>query len=99
MRGVGREATLFGVLGLQPGEHRVEAVGKLAELVLPALELNPMRQRAVRGLARGRRDARQRSEHSAGKKPPSQQSENQQERQHDHSSRSKGTQEFVAAGR
>ena len=46
--GVGREPLLFGNVRFEPGEHRVEAVGELAELVVAAREPDPMRERAVR---------------------------------------------------
>ena len=36
--GVGREPLLFGDVRLEPGEHGVEGVGELAELVAAALE-------------------------------------------------------------
>ena len=44
---VGGESLLFGDVGFESREHRVEGVGELAELVLPAFELDPMGQRSV----------------------------------------------------
>ncbi len=35
--GVGRESLLFGDVGVEPREHRVEGIGELAELVVAAL--------------------------------------------------------------
>ena len=81
MRGVGREPLLLGVVCLEPREHRVESIRELAELVLAALEVDPMGQRSIRGGARGVRDASQRGEHPAGENPPSHEPEHQQETQ------------------
>src|SRR5262245_52476628 len=36
--GVGCESLLFGDVGFEPGEHGVEGVGELAELILATLE-------------------------------------------------------------
>jgi hypothetical protein len=38
--GVGGEALLFGVVGLELGEHGVEGVGEFAEFVFAAFELD-----------------------------------------------------------
>ena len=50
--GVGREPLLFGDVRFEPGEHGVEAVGELAELVVAACELGSggraIRSRPVR---------------------------------------------------
>ena len=48
-----------------------KAVGELAELVLTALQLDPVGERSVRGHAGGVGDASQRGEHAAGEEPPS----------------------------
>jgi hypothetical protein len=40
--GVGRESLLFGYVSFEPREHGVEAVGELAELVLTAVQLDPV---------------------------------------------------------
>ena len=53
VRGVGGEPLLLGDVGLQPGQHRVEAVGQLAELVVAAFQPDPVGQRAAVA-ARGR---------------------------------------------
>ncbi len=42
VRRVRREPPLFGVVGFEPREHRVEAVGELAELVVAAFQLDPV---------------------------------------------------------
>ena len=42
--GVGGESLLFGYVRFEPGEHGVEGVGELAELVLMALQLDPVRE-------------------------------------------------------
>ena len=46
---------LFGDLGFEPGEHGVEAVGELAELVVAALQPDPVGERSVRGHCEWRR--------------------------------------------
>ena len=81
--GVGCESLLLGDVCFEPREHGVEAVGELAELVLTPFQLDPVGERSVRGHACGVGDASQGSEHAAGEKPPSQQTEHQQERHHD----------------
>ena len=40
--GVGCESLLFGDVRFEPREHGVEAVGELAELVLTAVQLDPV---------------------------------------------------------
>ena len=80
--GVGGEPLLLGDVRLEPGEHGVEGVGELAELVLAALQPDPVGERSVRGQAGGVGDAGQRGEHAAGEEPPADQAEHQQERQH-----------------
>ena len=77
---------------------RVEGVGELAELVSAAFQLDPVGERSGRGHACGVGDASQRGEHLAGEKPPSHETEHEQERQHDRRLRSEGAQE-VGAGR
>ena len=42
--GVGCESLLFGDVCFEPGEHGVEGVGELAELVLMAFQLDPVRE-------------------------------------------------------
>ena len=81
--GVGREPLLFGDVRFEPGEHGVEAVGELAELVVAAREPDPVGERSGRRHAGGVGDARQRSEHPAGEQPPADEAEHQQERQHE----------------
>ena len=72
VRRVGGEPPLFGDVGFEPREHRVEAVGELAELVVPALQLDAVRERPVRSPARGIRDpARGTSMRPARNHPPS----------------------------
>ena len=96
--GVGCESLLFGDVCFEPREHGVEGVGELAELVAAALQLDPVGERSVRGHACGVGDASQGGEHAAGEKPPSQETEHQQERQHDGRARSEGAQEVGAVG-
>ncbi len=79
---------LFGDVCFQPREHDVEGVGELTELIAAARELDSVRKRSARGLARGLRDASQRGEHAAGEKPSPDETEHQQERQSDGSGRS-----------
>ena len=69
-----------------------------ALLVSAAFQLDSVGERSVRGRACGVGDASQGSEHAAGEKPPSQQTEHQQERQHFGGPRSESAQEVVAAG-
>ena len=96
--GVGGESLLFGDVCFEPREHGVEGVGEFAELVLAALQLDPVGERSVRGQAGGVGDAGQRREHAAGEKPPSQQAEHQQERQHRGCLRGEGAQQVGAVG-
>ena len=70
--GVGCESLLFGDVCFEPREHGVEGVGELAELVVAALQLDPVGERSGRGHACGVGDAGQGGEHAAGEKPPSQ---------------------------
>ena len=79
VRRVGGEPPLFGDVRLESREHRVEAVGELAELVVPALQFDAVRERPVRSPARGIRDPSQGHEHAAGEEPSAQQAERQQE--------------------
>ena len=97
--GVGREPLLFGDVRFEPREHGVEGVGELAELVVAALQLDPVGERPVRGHAGGVGDAGQRGEHAAGEEPPSHETEHQQERQHRGCPRSEGAQEVGARDR
>jgi hypothetical protein len=97
VRGVGCESLLFGDVCFEPGEHGIEAVGEFAELVLTSFQLDPVGERSVRGHACGVRDSSQGGEHPAGEKPPSQQTEGQQERHHDCCDRSEIAQEVGVA--
>ncbi len=90
--GVGCESLLFGDVRFEPREHGVEGVGELAELVVAARQLDPVGERSVRGHACGVGDAGQGGEHAAGEKPPSQETEHQQERQHDGRDRAEAVQ-------
>ena len=96
--GVGGEPLLFGDLRLEPREHGVETVGQLAELVPAPLQLDPVRQRAPRRPARGVGDPRERGEHAAGEKPPSQEAERQEEHQGPGRLGDEGTHEVVPSG-
>ena len=98
VRGVGGESLLLGDLGLEAREHRVEAVGELAELVVAARQFDPMRERPARRPASGFGDARQRREHPAGEDPPAQQTEQQQEEQRPGRRRHEGAHEIAAIG-
>ena len=80
--GVGCESLLFGDVCFEPCEHGVEGVGKLAELVSAARKPDSIGRRSGRGHACGVCDASQGGEHPAGEKPPSQETEDQQKRQH-----------------
>ncbi len=59
VRRVGREPPLLGHVRLEPGQHRVEGVGELAELVLAARQPHAVRERSRGRRAGGVRDARQ----------------------------------------
>ena len=59
--GVGGEPLLFGDVCFEPREHGVEGVGELAELVVAALQPDPVGERSGRGHARGVGDAGQRA--------------------------------------
>ncbi len=95
--GVGRESLLFGDVSFELAEHGVEGVGELAELVSAARELDSVGERSVRCDACGVRDVAQRGKHPAGEKPPSQKTEDQQERHHDGRDRSEIAQEIGVA--
>ena len=86
--GVGCEPLLFGDVCFEPREHAVEGVGELAELISAAFQLDPVGERSGCRHACGVCDAGQRGEHLAGEKPPSQESEHEQERVHDRRLRS-----------
>ena len=86
--GVGRESPLLGDVRFEPREHRVEAVGELAELVLTSFQPDPVGERSVRGHACGVGDAREGGEHAAGEQPSPHETEHQQERHHDRRERS-----------
>ena len=96
--GVGGESLLFGDMGFELREHGVEGVGELAELVVPAVQLDPVGERSARSQARGVGDAGQGGEHPAGEKPPSHETERQQARQHDGRDRSEAVQGVGAVG-
>ena len=98
VRGVRREPLLFGVVGLELREHRVEGVGELAELIAAAREPDPVGQRSIRGDAGGGRDARQWSEHPAGQEPPSDETDHQQGHQHEDRGGSERSQEVGTVG-
>ena len=53
--GVGREPLLLGDVRLEPREHGVEGVGELAELVVAALQPDPVGERSGRGQCGWRR--------------------------------------------
>ena len=81
MRGVGCEPLLFGGVCFELRKHRIEAVGKLAELVVATLQLDPMGERSRRSPAGRIRDAGQRREHPAGEEPSTDEPEDEQDRQ------------------
>ena len=93
VRGVGGESLLFGDMRFEPREHGVEGVGELAELVSAAREPDSVGERSGRCNTRGVRDASQGREHPAGEQPSSQETEDQQKRQHDGCGRSESAQE------
>src|SRR5437868_10788535 len=95
--GIGRESLLFGYVRFEPGEHGVEGVREFAELVLTSFQLDSVGERSTRGHACGVGDVSQGSEHAAGEKPPSQQTEYQQERHRDGGDRSEIAQEVGVA--
>ena len=95
--GVRRESLLLGDVRFEPREHGIEAVGELAELVVAAFELDPVGERSGCGHACRVRDASQGGEHAAGEEPPSHETEDEQERQHDGSGRSEGAPEGAVA--
>ena len=64
--GVGGESLLFGDLRFEPGEHGVEGVGELAELVAASREPDPVGERPGRCDTGGVGDPSQRGEHAAG---------------------------------
>jgi hypothetical protein len=73
--GVGCESLLFGDVCFEAGEHGVEGVGELAELVIAAFQLDSVGERSGRGHACRVRDASQGGEHAAGENPPAQETE------------------------
>src|SRR5581483_7862659 len=46
---LGRDSRLFGDVCFELGEHRVEGIGKLAKLVVTALEVDSVGERSGRG--------------------------------------------------
>ena len=96
--GVGREPLLFGDMGLEPRKHGVERIGKLAELVAPAFEPDPMGERPRGRDARGIGDPRQGCQHPSGEKPPSDEAEEEQEPQRLGCPRREGVEEIGAGG-
>jgi hypothetical protein len=77
--GVRRKPLLFGDMGLQPGKHRVERIGELAELVIGPFQPDSMGKRSARGGPRGARDAGEGIEDPAGEDPAAHEAEQQQE--------------------
>ena len=98
VRGVGREPLLLRDMRLEPRQHAVEGIGQLPELVVAALELDPVGERPGRGPPGGVHDAAQRGEHPAGENPPSREREGQQERQRCGRPRSEGALEVGPVG-
>ena len=97
--GVGGESPLFADMGLEPFEHGVEGVGKLAELVAAAGQPDSVGEGSSRGHAGRVGDANQRGEHAASENPSPDQTEHQEERQRDGRSRRVGAQEERAVPR
>ncbi len=95
---VGGEPPLFGDVGLEPVEHGVERVGQFTELVLTALQLDPMGERTLRRDARGLGDPDQGREHATGEEPATHETDHQQQRQHRSSLRSELVQEVGPDG-
>src|SRR6185437_3604134 len=75
MRGIRRESLLFSDMRFELGQHRVEGVGEFAKLIFTPRQADSMRERSCRGKACRFSDSSQWSEHSAGEKPASQQTE------------------------
>ena len=97
--GVGCESLLFGDVCFEPREHGVEGVGEFAELVIAARQPDSVGERSGRSRACGVGDAGQGGEHAAGEKPPSHETEHQQERQHRGRPRSEDVQEVGPDGK
>ena len=96
--GVGCEPLLLGDVCFEPRKHRVEGVGELAELVVAALQVDPVGERSFRGQTRGPGDASQGREHGAGEDPSAQEAEHQQEAQHGGCLRDEGALEVGPVG-
>jgi hypothetical protein len=90
---VGGEPLLLGDVCFEPGEHRVERVGELAELVVATFQMDAVGERSTRGRACGIGDARQRGQHPTGEDPPSHETDHEEERQHRGCPRSEHLQE------
>ena len=97
--GVGGEPLLFGHVGFELFEHGVERVGELAELVVAAVQPDPVGQRAVGGRPRRVRDLAQRCEHAAGEEPASYQAEREQRQQRDGGGAAEDAGQQVPVGR
>ena len=74
------------------GEHRVEAVRQLSKFVVPALQRDPVGERAARTYPRGVGDAGQRGKHATGEEPSANQAKDQQKHQRDSGGRGVFTQ-------
>jgi hypothetical protein len=90
---------LLADVGLDPGQHDVEGVGELAELVPASGQPDPVGQRPARCHPGGLGDPVQRGEHPAGQDPATRQTEHQQEPQHRGHTRSEDAQEVGLDGK
>ena len=97
MRRVRGEPLLLGDVRFESREHRVERVRELAELIVPALQSDAVRERSLRSHARRLGDARQRREHVAREEPAAEQAEHEQERHDDGCDRRKVAQQIGMA--
>ena len=98
MGSVGGESALFGDLRFEPCEHRVEAVGEFAELILVALqrirwESDPCAAMRVASVILVK------EQHPSGEEPPSEETEHEQQRQRLGGPRSERIQQVGPGGR
>jgi len=75
--GVGGEALLGFDLRFDRGQHGVEGVGQVMELIRPARQRDPVRQGSLGNQARGFRKSVKGSKHAASEQPAADQTEHE----------------------
>jgi hypothetical protein len=94
--GVGGEPALFVERSLQPVEHRIEGVGELAELIVPAAELHPLVERPGRHATGDGVDLLQWPQHPAGQEPAAAEADRGEHQEQLPGARPEGVEEVAA---